>query len=190
MAKIDTALIEGYEAMSADEKVKALEAIEYDDGSAKLDEYKNALSKANSENAEWKKKYNSMLSDEEKKKEADAEKWNAVMDELEKLRTEKVISTYKASFSSMGYDDSLADETAKALAQGNIELVLENQKKHLGALKKQIIAENAKNFPVPPAGDDGKSMTFEDFRKLSAEERYRFSQEHPDEYKEIYGGKS
>ena len=69
MAKIDTAQIEGYESMSAEEKVKALEAIEYDDGSSKLDEYKNALSKANSENAEWKKKYKEMLSDEQKSKE-------------------------------------------------------------------------------------------------------------------------
>lgn len=190
MAKIDTAQIEGYESMSAEEKVKALEAIEYDDGSSKLDEYKNALSKANSENAEWKKKYKEMLSDEQKSKEEAAEKWNAVMDELESLRAEKIINTYKTSFIEMGYDSSLADETAKALANGNIDLFFNNQKKHLEALEKRIIAENAKKFPVPPTGDDGKAMTIEDFRKLSASERYRFSQEHPEEYKEFYGGKS
>ena len=68
--------------------------------------------------------------------------------------------------------------------------LIQNLVERIEALEKRVIAENAKKFPVPPTGDDGKAMTIEELRKLSASERYRFSQEHPEEYKEFYGGKS
>ena len=55
MAKIDTSKIEGYADMSAEDKLKALEAFEYEDNAAELERQKNALSKANSEAAEWKR---------------------------------------------------------------------------------------------------------------------------------------
>ena len=60
MAKIDITKIEGYDKMTPEEKLAALEAFEYEDNFSELEKYKNAASKANSEAAEWRKKHNSM----------------------------------------------------------------------------------------------------------------------------------
>lgn len=191
MAKINTALIEGYNAMSAEEKIAALEGFEYDDGATELERFKTALSKANAENADWKKKYNSKLSDDEKKKEADEAQQQRIAemeDKIKQLETEKTVATYQASYTAMGYSDELAADTAKALAEGDMAKVLANQKKHQEALEKKILSDKMKDFPPPPAGDDAGTMTKEKFRKLSAAERLKFSQEHPEEYKELYGG--
>lgn len=57
MAKIDTSKITGYAEMSAEDKLKALEAFEYEDNAAELEKQKAAVSKANSEAAEWKRKH-------------------------------------------------------------------------------------------------------------------------------------
>ena len=68
MAKIDTSKITGYAEMSAEDKLKALEAFEYEDNAAELEKQKAAVSKANSEAAEWKRKHNALLGEDEKKK--------------------------------------------------------------------------------------------------------------------------
>lgn len=70
MAKIDITKIEGYDKMTPEEKLAALEAFEYEDNFSELEKYKNAASKANSEAAEWRKKHNALLSEEEQKKQA------------------------------------------------------------------------------------------------------------------------
>ena len=64
MAKIDISKIDGYEGMTPDNKVKAIEAFEYEDNLSEVERYKNAVTKANSEAEEWKKKHNALLSNE------------------------------------------------------------------------------------------------------------------------------
>ena len=75
MAKIDTSKITGYAEMSAEDKLKALEAFEYEDNVAELEKQKAAVSKANSEAAEWKRKHNALLGEDEKKKQEQEEKF-------------------------------------------------------------------------------------------------------------------
>ena len=70
MAKIDTSKIAGYAEMTPEQKLAALEGFEYEDNLAELEKQKNAVSKANSEAAEWKRKHNALLSEDEKKKQA------------------------------------------------------------------------------------------------------------------------
>lgn len=53
--KIDTSRIEGYADMSTEDKLKALECFEYEDNAAELSRQKNAISKANSDAAQWKR---------------------------------------------------------------------------------------------------------------------------------------
>ena len=68
MAKIDTSKINGYAEMTAEQKLAALEAFEYEDGLSEVERLRNAISKANSDAAEWKRKHNALLSDDEKRK--------------------------------------------------------------------------------------------------------------------------
>lgn len=62
MAKIDTTKIAGYSDMSAEEKLAALEAFEYEDSVPDLQRYKDAVTRANREAAEMKRKYQETLS--------------------------------------------------------------------------------------------------------------------------------
>lgn len=182
--KIDTSKIEGYADMSPEEKLAALEGFEYDDFSAEVTKLKGNLTKANSEAAEWKKKHNALLSEEELKKQEFEDMKNTV----KQLTAEKDLANHKANFIALGYDDALAADTAKALLDGDMTKVFANQKLFQEQREKQIKADALKDIPDPPPGEPGKGVSKEDLRKMSPVERYNFSIEHPDEYKKIYGG--
>ena len=190
MAKLDTTLIEGYENMTPEQKVAALEQLEYDDHSAELEKTKNALTKANGDAAEWKRKHNALLSEEELKRQKEADEKQAMIDELNTLREEKLIGSYKTSYMANGYDEALADATARALAAGEMEKVFANQKAfqdaHDKALKAQLMGKTPK--PASDGGDAGGVMTLEALRKLSPVERAAYANDHPEEYKSLYGG--
>lgn len=186
MAKI-TDRIAGYAEMSAEDKLKALEALEEADNSAELERMKNAVSKANSEAAAWKKKHNELLGEEERKKQEQADHLAQVEKELADLRKEKTVSEYAAKFLGMGYEESLAKETAQAMADGDTEKVFANQVKFNDALKKAAIADKLKSTPRPGVGSDGgTAMTLKKLRTLSDEEYEKFATEHPEEYKALY----
>lgn len=159
MAKIDTSKIEGYANMTPEQKLAALEGFEYEDNSAELEKQKNALSKANSEAAEWKRKHNALLSEEEKKKQEDADKLAQMEQELADLRKGKTVSEYKAKFVAQGYDEALAEETAKALADGDSAKVFANQSKFLEEYAKKVKADAIKKTPKPGAGAGSGSDT-------------------------------
>lgn len=166
MAKIDVSKIEGYEAMTPEQKLAALEGFEYEDYAAELEKQKNALSRANSEAAEWKRKHNALLSEEEKKKQEDADKLAQMERELADLRKGKAVSEYKAKFAAQGYDEALAEETARALADGNTEKVFANQQKFLDGYTKKLKADALKNTPRPAAGSGSGSGSMDYNKKI------------------------
>ena len=188
MAKIDTSKIDGYESMSAEEKLKALEGFEYEDNSEELEKQKGLLSKANSEAADWKKKYNALSKDGDKEKKSLEEKFNELSEEVETLRKEKKETEYVAALVSQGFSEDNAKEAAAALIEGDMVKYFECSKKHNEGLEKNIEARLLKNTHRPPAGDPDVGMTKEKLLKMSPEERYKYSQEHPDEYKAFYNG--
>ena len=91
--KIDVTKIEGYENMSPEEKLAALEAFEYEDNASELERYKNAVSKANSEAAEWKKKHNALLDADSQAKQEQEEELANLRKEVEDRRKDKAVST-------------------------------------------------------------------------------------------------
>lgn len=186
MAKIDTSKIEGYASMSVEDKIKALEALEYDDNAAELERLRKANDKLSSESAEWKRKHNALLSEEEKKKQEDADKLARMETELAALRKDKTVSEYKAKFLAQGYSEKLAAATATALADGDTATVFANQQKFLEDYAKKVKADALKDTPKPPAGQGGDGMTLEKLKGLSDEEYNKFAVEHPDEYKALY----
>lgn len=189
MAKIDTTKIEGYSEMTLEEKIAALEAYEYEDYSSELERYKNAVSKANSEAAMWKKKYNAFLSEEERKKNEAEEEMNKIREELETLRKEKLESDHRAKLIALGYDENLATETAKALINGETEKVFAAQKKHQEVLEKKIRADVLKDTPKPKAGSGTKpEITKEQFDEMGYIERVKLFNDNPELYKELIGG--
>ena len=188
MAKIDVTKFEGYANMTPEEKVALFEAYEYEDNASELERYKNAASKANSEAAEWKKKHNALLGEEEQKKQAADEELTALRAKVEEMEKEKLLSGHKAQFLALGYDEALADSTAKALVDGDTAKVFAAQKKFLESHDKALKADLLKGTPTPPAGEGGETMTKDKLRQMSVMERYEYSVKNPTEYKKLYGG--
>lgn len=160
MAKIDTSKIKGYAEMSLDDKLKALEAFEYEDNAAELEKQKAAVSKANSEAAAWKKKHNELLSEDEQQKQQQAEDIAAMQKELDELRRDKTVSQFTAKFIAQGYDEKLAADTAKAMADGDTDKVFANQQTFLEAYAKQVKASAMQGTPKPAAGAGSNSADF------------------------------
>lgn len=189
MAKMDVSKIEGYEEMTPEEKIKALEG--YDIPDPDLSGYidKNVFDKVSKELADKKKELKEkMTADEQAQLEA-KENQEKLEKELGELRRESTISKTKAKYLSLGYEEELAEETAKAVADGDIEKVFANEKTHLESFEKQIRADALKGSPRPNGGTGGNNMTLENFKKLSPAERLKFSEENAEEYKALYESK-
>lgn len=172
--KIDTSTIPGYADMTAEEKLAALEGFEFQDqteDSATLKRYKELISKANGEAAEFKKQLRERMSAEEK---AAAEREEAARKaEEEKAETERkiealvkenTITKLTAKYAALGYPQQMAEVTAKAQYEGDTETVFANMKKHAEDREKEILAAAAKSGPKPGGNADdeaqGEDVTF------------------------------
>lgn len=177
------------EGMSVEDIEKALESVELPtDNSAEIDRLKNALSKSNSEAADYKKQLRDKMSDDERKAKEDADKMADLQSKYDTLLKESTISKNKARLLALGYEDALATEFAEAMAEGDTDKVFTAHKKHLESVEKKIRSDILKDTPKPEGGNPEGTLTKEQFRAMSAQERYDFSVKHPEEYKQIYGG--
>lgn len=186
--KIDTAKIEGYAEMSAEDKLKALEAFDMPDPDYSGYVKKELYDKTASELSAKKKELNDHLTDEEKKKKENEEEMTTLRENYEKLVKQNAISEAKAKYLALNYDDKLAAETAEAYVNGDTEKVFANQQKAQAAFEKKIRAEALKDTPSPIGDGDNKTMTLDKLRKMSPQERYEYSVKNPEEYKSLYGG--
>ena len=190
MAKVDITKIEGYEGMTPEEKIKALEAYEIEDVQPDYSGYvkKDVFDKTASELAGVKKQLKEKMTDDEAAKQKEQEEREELQSKYEKLLHDSEVSKNKAKLLALGYEEKLADDTAEAMVTGDLEKVMANQKKHLEAVEKKVRAEALKDTPKPTGDGDSKTMTLEKLRCMTPSERYTYSQEHPEEYKELYGG--
>ncbi|RGJ47421.1 hypothetical protein DXD59_00555 [Olsenella sp. TM06-36] len=196
MAKIDTSAIEGYESMSAEEKLAALEGYEYDDNSSKFAElaadvkrYKDAQSKASSEAADYKRQLNEARASEGTAQ-TEAEKRIAEMEaQLKQLGRDKTISDYCARLVSQGYDAELAMASATSLADGDMDAVFENMSKFLEAHDTKLRASLAQKSIEPGRGNQNpyEGMTRKRLLAMSPLERNAYSQKYPEEFKKLMG---
>lgn len=155
------------EGMTLEEIETALAGIDLPtDGSAEIDRLKAALSKSNSEAADYKKQLREKMSAEEIKAKEDAEKLDALIKERDALLREKTVAGHKAKYLAMGYDEALAGATAEAMANGEIDKVFANQKKHLESIEKRHREELLQGTPKPEGGG-GKATSVDDIMKIT-----------------------
>ena len=153
MAKIDFSTIEGFEAMTAEEKLAAIENYEIPDPDYTGYVKKDMFDKVSSEVASYKKKEFERMTEEEAAKAKAEEERAAMQARLEELERDKQINEYTAQFLGIGYDKELARETAEALQQGDMNMVFLNQSKFAAAREKALKAELLKDTPKPAAGN-------------------------------------
>lgn len=161
MAKIDISKIEGYEEMSAEEKLAALEGFEIPEPDYSGFVKKELFDKASSEIAGYKKQIFERMTEEEAAKAKAAEEMEAMQAELAQLRQDKIVQEYTAQFLGIGYDKELAKETAEALQKGDMQTVFLNQTKFATAREKALKAELLKDTPKPPAGNGASAADYQ-----------------------------
>lgn len=157
------------DGMTMDELTEALKGVSLPkDQSAEIERLKGVISNANSEAKDWKDKYRSTLDEATRKAQEAEEESRQMQERLAALEKEKTVSGYKASYLSMGYDEALAEETAKAVAEGDMAKVFANQKKHQEAVEKKAREDALKGSPRPGGtGGDGSNSEETEALKLA-----------------------
>ena len=186
--KIRTEKIEGYKDMTLEQKLEALENYEVDEPDYSGYVTKEVFDKTASELANSKKQLREKMSADEIKAKEDSDKMVELQSKYDALLKESEITKNKARLLALGYEDKLATETAEAIVSGDTDKVFANQKKHLDSVEKKIREEVLTSTPRPTGGNGSETMTLDKFRKMPIEEQYKFSKEHPEEYKTLYGG--
>lgn len=152
--RIDTSKIEGYEDMTPEQKVAALEGADIPDPDYSGYVKKDQFDKVSSELAAKKKELKSYMTEEDRKKQENDDKFNTLQADYNDLRRRWNISENKAKYISLGYDEALAEDTATALVDGDTEKVFKNQSTFLESMKKKITADNLKKTPHPNGGGE------------------------------------
>ena len=154
------------EGMTEDEISAALETVGQGN-EAEVNRLKAALSKANSEAADYKKQLRTKQTDDEAAAAAQKEEHDRLVQENADLKRAMALSERKAKLLAMGYDESLADETAAAMVDGDMDKVMANQSKYLEVQKKNIQADAMRKTPRPAAGDDGNGGSMDYAKKIA-----------------------
>lgn len=147
---------------------------------------KRAQEKASSEAADYKKKWQASLSEQEKasmeKAEAEAkrqEEWNAIVREN---KINKVEKTYLA----MGWNADEANRMAMAEVDDDFDSKVKIQKEVDARKKKEYEAEIFKTMPnVNIGGSSGKTYTKEQFDKMTPVELTKLKRENEAEYNRL-----
>ena len=164
MATINTESIENFDSMTAEQKVEALLGLDIPE-SVDLSAYvkKSVFDAKASEAAELSKKLKGKMSEDElaiaerERIQAESEaKYAELENKYNELIKKSTIAEYKAKFLAQGYDDKLAQSTAEALANGDMERVFANSETFKNALEKKIKSDIMAANPNPN-GASGQS---------------------------------
>ena len=186
--------IDGYDSLSAEEKLKALENLEIEDNSSEFQKLKESFNKASSDVADYKKKLkakeeelNSKLSEDERKEKERQEKEAEKDALLQSLLKEKSLAEHKANFLKVGYDEELATSSANALVDGDYKSVFDNLGKFISERDKQAQVRALDSTPRPTSGSAAAEVTKEQFDKMGIAERTKLLETNRELYESLKG---
>ena len=152
---------------------------------AEIKRLKDALSKSNSENADWKRKYNSKLTEEEQGKALQEER-----DAYTKSLEQKVAKIELGAELSKGIkDEKVLNGVADDLIAGkNIDAIKKINAyidTRVANAIKEHDADLLRSNPVPPptSTTNNGGVSRKDFDKMSYAERVAFKEKNPETYK-------
>ena len=152
--KIDLNTIEGYEGMTPEAKLAALEGYDFDTSELEtlretVKSQKGLIDKYTGEIGSLKKKQCEGLTESERKSKEQEAALRDLQEKYELLKKNNVIAEYMSKYLELGFDKELARQTAEACAEGNMDRVFENLAKFKADEEKRYKAEAAKNTPKP-----------------------------------------
>lgn len=152
--------------------------------SSEVDKLKNAVTKANAEAAEWRRKAES-LSQEIQAKAANDQAAKATAEErIAQLERALKINNMTSSYLELGYDKESAKKAAEAFEQGNVEEVLKIQKAHEDALLAKADETKLAGTPLPPPQKTQATDKL-DISKMSLAQLEKYITEHPEAKEKI-----
>lgn len=170
--KIDATKIDGFDAMSDSDKIAALlkQEIEVEAPADDSNKLKQALSKANSEAAEFKRQLREKQTEAERAEAERAENEKTLREELAAYKTRERISNYKAQLMTAGIDAATADIMAKSLPDGVGDDYFAATKSFLESQKQQLLSEALNKQPGlsvgnPPTAKDAEQAELAKYRK-------------------------
>ena len=135
--------------------------------------YKDAMDKAASEAKRYKDamreaedKLKSYMTDDERAKQEQEDRYKAIEEENARLKRDMSISQKTAFYLNLGFDGELAKETAEAFVDGDFATVEANQLKAHEDFEKAIRADVVRNTPHPQnSGNGSTGLTKEQIMK-------------------------
>lgn len=160
---------ENLDGMSAEELKAFITGLEIPDAkpevntsSDEITRLKNALTKSNSEAADYRKKWQSTLSEQERLEAERQQREADMLAENAALKKDIAIGEYTARCLAMGYSAELAKSSALAWAEGNNEQVFADMNTFIAEKTKQLQAEALNNQPQLTNGSPIVTPTPED----------------------------
>lgn len=133
---------------------------------------KRAMERANSEAADYKKKYNATLSEQERASQEKAEAEARRDERLAELERENSIHKFTESFLDLGYDKESAIAAATAQVDNDVDTLFKLQKK---IIDDRVLAKEQEMYKSIPRAKTGvyASMTKEEIMNISDREERR-----------------
>lgn len=156
--KFDVSTIEGFEAMSAEEKLAALLNAELPEQDYTGYIKKTDFDRVASQLADYKRQLREKQGTEEAEAAARAEREAELQQKYDELLRKSTIAEHTARYVGMeGYTEELAKEAAEALADGDMNKVFEVQQRAIANYATEMRAQRVKDDPHPGGqggGDD------------------------------------
>lgn len=125
---------------------------EKSDNSAEIEKLKRQLSKANSEAADYKRKWQETATEAQKAEDARIKAEQEKDEQLKTLLREKTVSNYSKKFIGIGYDTETSDKLANGLPDGVTDEFFEAQKRFFEQKTAKMTADALNNQPSLSAG--------------------------------------
>lgn len=157
---------------------------------AEITKLKEMLSKANSEAAGYKKQLKEKMSAEELAKDKEKEEKEALMNELNELKKDKQVASYKTKFMGLGFDEETAQKQAEALFGGDTDSLFNNFKGFTETVRNNAMNQALNDNKKLTDGDKevkATEITKEQFKKMGYNERLKLLQEKPEVYNKLVG---
>ena len=150
---MDITKLDGYRSdMTAEEKLALVEKFEIPEPDYSGYVKKDLYDRTASELAAKKKELTAKMTEDENKEADRIASESAMKEELERLRKETAVSKHRAEFIGLGYDEKLAEEAAKALADGDMVKFNAAQKSFVENIQKAAKAAAIAGDDPPPNG--------------------------------------
>lgn len=183
--------------LTSEEKLAKINELKPDESLARMqsevDKQKQIISDRNSEAARYKKQVedltkerNEKLSAEEQEKLAMEEKIKSLTENLASVQKENETNKGISIINGLGITTERSGKIVDAVFSKDFSLLATELQGFIDEHDRSQKATLLGKTVQPGGGSQPKGMTREEFQKLSVSERAAYSNEHPDEYKELY----